>query len=544
MNLIPQDTFSLDRFINEQKIVWQNELERVSRSLDAYSSIEKNFKELFYITIDRQIRDKEASKLTFEDKLSIFQLSETYLDSTLYPLSLRLLGLTTTSKPKEYQLILDGQTSHYFDLKKTHLQDRIVKLQLMFLNGEQLTHIFSPSVETFSNIRSLSIQYCTFEFTKEQLNSLNKLKHLFRHFPKLKSITLKGPQITDNIVRTWIKPFKKTLQTIKIDNCPNVTDDMGYLLAEYPSKLKTLSLKNCTAITHQIINPIKEKSQNISSLDLSNCPGISDQVIAKLIKYKYPFSSLYLSQHKYLTDSLLSNLVTNCGKGLTSIDVSSCDEITNTVIKTIVDHCTNLTHINLGKCPKLTHNAIEILVKSSLNLTSIDVEDPNLTDNHVNIIAERFGNSLKRINIKGHDKISTISAHTLVKKCQNLFSAYLLSDYFFTEGILQILIQRFPNLIVHYQNEAMNGHATSQCILGSCLAFGIGLKSDLKEAFNWFKSAADQNDARAQYILGWCYQHGLGVVKNAEKADIWFNKATENGHSLGNKKKNSICSVL
>ena len=54
-----------------------------------------------------------------------------------------------------------------------------------------------------------------------------------------------------------------------------------------------------------------------------------------------------------------------------------------------------------------------------------------------------------------------------------------------------------------------------------------------KEAFKWFKIAAEKGFAAAQSNLGSLYFYGEGVSKNYEKAFEWFKKAAEQGYYLG-----------
>lgn len=58
----------------------------------------------------------------------------------------------------------------------------------------------------------------------------------------------------------------------------------------------------------------------------------------------------------------------------------------------------------------------------------------------------------------------------------------------------------------------------------------LGLKEgDPKEAFRWFKLAADQDHAQALFYLGKCYRRGLGVEKSINKAAQFIFLAKEKG---------------
>ncbi|WP_230988311.1 tetratricopeptide repeat protein [Bathymodiolus japonicus methanotrophic gill symbiont] len=60
---------------------------------------------------------------------------------------------------------------------------------------------------------------------------------------------------------------------------------------------------------------------------------------------------------------------------------------------------------------------------------------------------------------------------------------------------------------------------------------GIGVVQDDKEAFKWFRKAAEQGHAGAQDNLGMMYAIGKGVVQDDKEAFKWFRKAAEQGHA-------------
>lgn len=51
-----------------------------------------------------------------------------------------------------------------------------------------------------------------------------------------------------------------------------------------------------------------------------------------------------------------------------------------------------------------------------------------------------------------------------------------------------------------------------------------------KEAFSWFKKAAELGNAQAQVELAELYDAGEGVPQNTEQAVFWYEKAAKQGH--------------
>ena len=69
---------------------------------------------------------------------------------------------------------------------------------------------------------------------------------------------------------------------------------------------------------------------------------------------------------------------------------------------------------------------------------------------------------------------------------------------------------------------------------------GEGVNQDNKEAFKWYKKAAEQGDCDAQYYLSKLYLKGVGTDVDEDKAKYWLIKAHENGHKNAQKALDSL----
>ena len=65
--------------------------------------------------------------------------------------------------------------------------------------------------------------------------------------------------------------------------------------------------------------------------------------------------------------------------------------------------------------------------------------------------------------------------------------------------------------------------------LGSMYVTGNGVPQDNREAFRWYRKAAEQGLAEAQHNLGFMYGEGQGVTKDDKQAVDWYRKAAEQG---------------
>ena len=63
---------------------------------------------------------------------------------------------------------------------------------------------------------------------------------------------------------------------------------------------------------------------------------------------------------------------------------------------------------------------------------------------------------------------------------------------------------------------------------------------DYKEAFKWYRMAAEEGIAVAQTNLGLIYENGLGVEQDFVQAHKWYNIAGTNGDETGRKSKDDV----
>jgi TPR repeat protein len=80
---------------------------------------------------------------------------------------------------------------------------------------------------------------------------------------------------------------------------------------------------------------------------------------------------------------------------------------------------------------------------------------------------------------------------------------------------LQLLIFSRQESVKLYQLAAIQGNASAQLNLGICLAAGIGVKTDLIEAYKWLTLAANQGEANAMQVI----EHFLKEVSPEQIAE-------------------------
>ena len=82
-----------------------------------------------------------------------------------------------------------------------------------------------------------------------------------------------------------------------------------------------------------------------------------------------------------------------------------------------------------------------------------------------------------------------------------------------------------------YRKAAEQGDTKAQTVLGALYGIGKGVPRDDKKSAEWFAKAAERGDAEAQCNLGLIYYEGKGIPQDYEKSFEWFTKAAEQGYA-------------
>lgn len=99
-------------------------------------------------------------------------------------------------------------------------------------------------------------------------------------------------------------------------------------------------------------------------------------------------------------------------------------------------------------------------------------------------------------------------------------------------GIAAVEKQDYMNAYQIFKSLADQGDAEAQHNLAILYRQGKGVMQDTKLAAEWFRKAADQGLPSAQYYLGHLYDVGDGVEKNPELAVSWYQKAAQQGNPM------------
>ncbi|WP_326518605.1 tetratricopeptide repeat protein [Acinetobacter sp. CAAS 2-6] len=110
------------------------------------------------------------------------------------------------------------------------------------------------------------------------------------------------------------------------------------------------------------------------------------------------------------------------------------------------------------------------------------------------------------------------------------FSLHAHADYIPQPQSTSSQAARYSTMSVNdLMQAAKSGQAGAQFYLATRYQQGREIAKDDKQAFAWFKLAADQGLSAAQLNVGRMYADGIGTQKNETLARKYFEKAASNG---------------
>jgi uncharacterized protein len=90
--------------------------------------------------------------------------------------------------------------------------------------------------------------------------------------------------------------------------------------------------------------------------------------------------------------------------------------------------------------------------------------------------------------------------------------------------------QDFKNAFKWFKKAADLGDGKASYNLGYFYTGGLGVESDLKKALEWYKKSAMTGNVDAQLNLGFMYIGGQGTKSNYKEAAYWIKKAKDTGN--------------
>ncbi|KAL0248769.1 hypothetical protein GEMRC1_004003 [Eukaryota sp. GEM-RC1] len=161
------------------------------------------------------------------------------------------------------------------------------------------------------------------------------------------------------------------LTRIDVSGCEDVTDELLYFISKERSGLEEILVERCRNLSAAGVTSIAQKVTQLKKLVVSRCKKMEDPAIS-LISEKF-------------------------GSSLTSLAVTECPRLTDSVLEALAANCTVLTEVSLGE-DGFTSEAIEKFIEGR-QLTKFEANGCKCGSRVVEILAESSSESLKVLNL-------------------------------------------------------------------------------------------------------------------------------------------------
>ncbi|MCC5945898.1 MAG: protein kinase [Bernardetiaceae bacterium] len=150
--------------------------------------------------------------------------------------------------------------------------------------------------------------------------------------------------------------------------------------------------------------------------------------------------------------------------------------------------------------------------------------------------AEEFIEALENSYFNEKDNKSTYDDTTQVFDEPHISSEVSPSaEDLFNLGYQADQSQNYREAFKYYKQAADMGYADAQCNLGVYYNNGTAIEQNLGIAVFWYKKAARLGEPQAQNNLGAMFENGSGTQQDFEEALKWYEKAANQGHEDGLK---------
>ena len=99
----------------------------------------------------------------------------------------------------------------------------------------------------------------------------------------------------------------------------------------------------------------------------------------------------------------------------------------------------------------------------------------------------------------------------------------------YTKGERAIVDKDYATAFALLEPLAQHGHVGAQKYMALMYSGGLGVRKNIREAFQWHKRAADSGSADSQLIVGSSYLEGYGVDVDREKGAYYIRLSAEQG---------------
>ncbi|KAK3043725.1 hypothetical protein RJ639_001921 [Escallonia herrerae] len=263
--------------------------------------------------------------------------------------------------------------------------------------------------------------------------------------PNLKQFCLrKCSFLSDNGLVSFVKSAG-SLESLQLEECHRITQSGFFgVLVSCVGNLKALSFTNCLGIKDSTLRfSMMSLCKSLVSLSIQNCPGFGNASLAMVGRLCPQLQHVDLTGLHGLTDEGLLSFIESCDAGLAKVKLSSCLNLTDTVISALAkQHGGTLELLNLDGCRCITDASLVAIAADCFLLSELDVSKCAITDSGIAALACAVQLDVQILSISGCSLVSDKSLPFLAELGETLLGLNVQYCHGISTGVVDLLVER------------------------------------------------------------------------------------------------------
>ncbi len=290
------------------------------------------------------------------------------------------------------------------------------------------------------NITNKSILQLLFTTIKSESQTYKYASYIRRL-----NLTNLADSITDELMVTF--NVCDNLERLSLTNCVNLGDDSLIPIIKNNPSLQSIDISNTGAVTNGTINALSQTCKRLQGMYCSNCSALTDESVVDLAFNCKMLKRIKLTQCNCLSDTSAYAILTNC-PSLVEIDFYGCINITNDPIHRLLIELRSLREfriafnenindrafinfdndlifdrlrvLDLTSCTNITDKTVESIIKHTPRLRNVILSKcSNITDRSLKLFS-KLGKTLHYVHLGHCSNITDYGVQQLVRSCTKL----------------------------------------------------------------------------------------------------------------------------
>jgi hypothetical protein len=237
---------------------------------------------------------------------------------------------------------------------------------------------------------------------------------------RFRRLTLEGlPLAGDLALAGLMVHSRQELRAVTLDGCCRLGEHTMHALASMgPGQLEALAVPRCSGVTAPLLLPVlAQAGAGLRRLDLTSCGEISDSVLRHVTANCSSLRELVVRDCPGVTDAGIL-AVLQAGLALYTLDVGRCPAITDAVAHALPGAVCGSSLVRLALSgTALTVTGLAALSRDAVvlrNLTELELDDcPAIDERAIRQTAAALRLSLRKLSLRGHVFATRSFCHSL-----------------------------------------------------------------------------------------------------------------------------------